>query len=491
MLLEMAKYNLNAIYTIITINDEQNSSIYVIGVGQGSLGLAQPESYANENALTKSYQQWMKDLAMTMTNVTSMIDDDVTSIFELEKKIAEFSWTIAEQIARQKDNVRTTVSNLSNTINSSIDFSNYLRRVYQSVNVTLNDTERVIVGELEYLKNVSNVISQYSSRTLQNYFIWRFMMTLIDYMPKRFRTTKQQFTQTLDGSASEEKRTLTCSSNVNSLMGFALSRLYIRKYFDENARNESLIMIENIRNTFIEMINQSNWMDSVSKTKAMAKARAIVENVSYPDYVASDNVTKLEKDYADYKFNSSYILNGLKIAHLAAKDNYRLLRQSVDRQTWTFPPTKIEAAYNPSLNSICIGSTMGHEITHGFDIMGRQYDQNGNIVPWWANETIDAYNKQTECFIQQYSNYTVPSVNRQVDGVLTVSENLADNGGLKEAFFVMVFYCLIDNEIMMFYEKPMDCFRVIGSTSNFVEFDRVFSCKPGQSNSRLNKCTLW
>ncbi|CAF2874760.1 unnamed protein product [Rotaria sp. Silwood2] len=166
------------------------------------------------------------------------------------------------------------------------------------------------------------------------------------------------------------------------------------------------------------------------------------------------------KKTADYKFNSSYILNGLTIAQLAAKDNYRLLRQSVDCQRWTFPPTKIEAAYNPSLNSICeilfsdpnrffsfgfinlfciedtsimavsidllryekkqqishtaIGSTMGHEITHGFDIIGRQYDENGNVVPWWINEKIDAYNKQIECFIQQYSNYTVPGVNRQV-----------------------------------------------------------------------------
>ncbi|CAF4443018.1 unnamed protein product [Rotaria sp. Silwood2] len=352
MLLKIAEYNLNAIYTIITINDEQNSSLYVAGIGQGSLGLAQPESYASENALTKSYQQWMKDLAMTLTNVTSMIDDDVTSIFELEKKIAEVSWTTAEQIARQKDNVRTTVGNLSNTINSSIDFSKHFRHVYQLANVILNDTEHVIVGELEYLRNVSNIITQYSSRTLQNYFIWRFMMTLIDYMPKQFRATKQQFTQTLDGTVSEEKRTLTCSANINSLMGFALSRPYVLKYFDESARNESLIMIENIRNTFIEMINQSNWMDSISKIKAMAKARAVVENVGYPDYVTSSNVTKLEKDYADYKFNLSYFQNGLTIAKLTAKNNYRLLRQSVDRQTWVFAPTKIEAAYNPPLNSM-------------------------------------------------------------------------------------------------------------------------------------------
>ncbi|CAF4525899.1 unnamed protein product, partial [Rotaria sp. Silwood2] len=88
------------------------------------------------------------------------------------------------------------------------------------------------------------------------------------------------------------------------------------------------------------------------------------------------------------------------------------------------------------ISHTAIGSTMGHEITHGFDIIGRQYDENGNVVPWWINEKIDAYNKQIECFIQQYK------------------------------------------------EKPMDCFRVIGSTSNFIEFDRVFSCKPGQSNSR-------
>ncbi|CAF2905794.1 unnamed protein product [Rotaria sp. Silwood2] len=170
---------------------------------------------------------------------------------------------------------------------------------------------------------------------------------------------------------------------------------------------------------------------------------------------------------------------------------------------------------------------MGHEITHGFDTTGRQYDQNGNIFPWWTNETINAYNKQTECFIQQYNNYTVSSVNRQVDGILTLSENLADNGGLKEAFFAykkwaqanrnvdkklpglskysaeQLFFInygqiwcsklrdsFMNNFILADVHSPPQ-FRVIGSTSNFVEFDRVFGCKPGQSNSRVNKCILW
>ncbi|CAF4540229.1 unnamed protein product [Rotaria sp. Silwood1] len=477
LLLKMAEYNLNSIYVVMTTVDDKNSSMHAIGVGQGTLGLGERQLYESESALTNSYRQWIQDLALILTNVTSMIDNDVTSIFEFEKKIAEYSLTTAEQIAHQKDNIRTT-----------IDFSNYIRRVYELVNVTLNDTDLVIVGEIEYLRNVSKLITQYSSRTVRNYFIWSFMMKIIDYMPKRYRATKQQFTQILEGAVAEVPRSLTCSSNVNSLMGFALSRLYVPKYFDEKARNE-------------------------------------------------------------YKFNSSYIRNGLTIAKLTARSNFRLVRQFVDRQVWVMPPTRLEAAYNPFYNSILvpaailqaptfdkdlpkylnyggIGTIIGHEITHGFDTIGRQFDRNGNQVSWWTNQTIAAFDKQNECFIQQYSNYTVLSLNRQVDGALTISENLADNGGLKEAFFAyrkwaqenpnadkklpglnkysreqLLFinygqiWCakirdsFMSNFILADVHSPPQ-FRVIGSTSNFVEFDRAFGCKPGQLNSRVNKCIL-
>ncbi|CAF3365460.1 unnamed protein product [Rotaria sp. Silwood1] len=330
LLLKMAEYNLNSIYVVMTTVDDKNSSMHAIGVGQGTLGLGERQLYESESALTNSYRQWIQDLALILTNVTSMIDNDVTSIFEFEKKIAEYSSTTAEQIAHQKDNIRTTVKNLSNIINSSIDFSNYIRRVYELVNVTLNDTDLVIVGEIEYLRNVSKLITQYSSRTVRNYFIWSFMMKIIDYMPKRYRATKQQFTQILEGAVAEVPRSLTCSSNVNSLMGFALSRLYVPKYFDEKARNEAY----------------RKWAQ--------------------------------ENPNADKKL--------------------------------------------PGLNK---------------------------------------YSREQLLFI----NY----------GQIWCAK-------IRDSF--------MSNFILADVHSPPQ-FRVIGSTSNFVEFDRAFGCKPGQLNSRVNKCILW
>ncbi|CAF4915717.1 unnamed protein product, partial [Rotaria sp. Silwood1] len=196
-------------------------------------------------------------------------------------------------------------------------------------------------------------------------------------------------------------------------------------------------MIENIRNTFIDMLQQSSWMDPMSKSKAIEKARAINEAIGYPDYLGNENLTKLETDYAEYNFNSSLMSNGLIILRLEMKKNVLMFREPVDRKKWAIPPTIVEATYTPQYNRISIGMFIGHEITHGFDDFGRQYDKDGNRIPWWTNETINKFNERKQCIIDQYDQYTVTLAGTELkmNGTQTQGENIADNGGLKEAFF--------------------------------------------------------
>ncbi|CAF4398586.1 unnamed protein product, partial [Adineta steineri] len=127
----------------------------------------------------------------------------------------------------------------------------------------------------------------------------------------------------------EPPRTVICGSFVNSVMGFAVSKAYIKKYFDDNARNQTFEMVANIRKAFTDMLDDSTWMDSMSKTKAIEKALAIDEQIGYPDYLASDNVTQLETQYADYVWDSSFINNILKLLQIKAKGKFQLLRKHV------------------------------------------------------------------------------------------------------------------------------------------------------------------
>ncbi|CAF2118844.1 unnamed protein product [Rotaria magnacalcarata] len=551
LLLKLREYNNNIIFNCGTSTDDRNSSAYFIRISQSDLALEQRQYYVNETKLTNAYRQFMHDLAASLTNDTTAIDNDVQDMYEFEKKISLFHWTAAEQRARQSEIVRTTIGNLSRLFNTSFDFTNYLRQTYRLANVTLLDNDNVSVSEVEFLRNASLIIDQHSPRVVQNYLIWRFMMNRAANMPKRYRTIREQFDRVLRGTNAERPRSISCGSYVNINMGFAVAKLYIKKYFDENAKNQSLEMIHNIRSSFIEMLEKSTWMDDISKRKAIEKALAIDEKIGYPDYLNSNNVTQLEEDYAQYTFTDSYIHNTLKMLKIKSKENFKILRETVDRKAWgASPPTVVNAFYTPSKNQIAfpagifqlpffnkdapkyinyggIGAVIGHEMTHGFDDNGRQFDKDGNRILWWTEKTIERFNKRKTCIVDQYSQYILEQINISINGNQTQGENIADNGGIKQAFFAYRKWARkngnIDKKLpglmkyssdQMFFinyaqvwcSKMTDSyamnrvltgvhspgqFRVLGPTSNFDEFDRVFGCKPGHGNSRVNKCTVW
>ncbi|CAF0827881.1 unnamed protein product [Adineta steineri] len=551
LLLKLRKYNNNILFGIGTSVDDRNSTEYDLRITQSDLGLGQREYYMNESKITVAYRRYMFDLASLLSNDTSTIEQDVNDMYEFEKEIAKHYWTDVEQRHRPDATIRTAVGKLRELLNTTFDFTNYLTSAYASANVTLMDNDLVIVGEIDYLYNVSSIIEQVSPRILQNYVIWRFMMHRIDNLPKRFRTIKDNFDHVFRGTTTERARTVICGNYVNTFMGFAVSKLYIKKYFDDNARNQSYEMIANIRKAFIDMLDDSTWMDSMSKTKAIEKAFAINAKIGYPDYLASDNVTQLEIQYADYVFDSSFINNILKLLQIKAKKEFQVLRKHVDRKAWEyFPPTTVNAFYDPSKNQIIfpagvlqmpffdkdapkylnyggIGVIIGHEITHGFDDTGRQFDKDGNLVLWWTHETIKKFIERKTCIVDQYSNFTVPNLNINANGDQTQGEDIADNGGLREAFYAyqkstlanpnadkrlpglskysptqMFFinyahtYCtkMTDSYARVLFESDthsLGQFRVNGPTSNFAEFDRAFNCKPDQRNSRVKKCTVW
>ncbi|CAF1090903.1 unnamed protein product [Adineta steineri] len=511
--LKLNQYNNFILYTIKSVADDKNSSVRSIRIDFSDLR-ENLIHLVKGTEVYKAYYEFFNNLTRALTNDTSTIDDDVLALknFELEiiKKLMKH-----DKLSFQ-DIVRTTVGNLSRIVNSN--FTNYLRRLYLFGNVSLVDTDIVTVYAPKVLLDIVSIIGQQSPRTIQNYMIWRFMMNRALNMPKRFRNIVQQYNYVFYDTTGSQRRPTICANYVNAMMGLTVSKIYINKYFDKDIRKE---------------------------------VRVMKEKIGYPDYLENDDVMKLEKDYADYNFNTSFMSNVLSLLQLHSKHGLRILRDPVDSNDWTgILPTDINAAYRSSLNEIVfpaaflhtpifdkdaprylnyggIGSVIGHEITHGFDSEGMKYNMNGNKIPWWTNETIEAFDERKKCIIEQYNNYTLSQINRQLNGERTQNENIADNAGLKQAFFAyqqwtkthkklekklpgltkyskeqMFFlnfghmWCekmtkqSAHSYIMANVHSPSQ-FRVFGPTSNFVEFDRVFGCKPGQGNSRVDKCSVW
>lgn len=192
-----------------------------------------------------------------------------------------------------------------------------MRRVYQSADVNLTDADVIIVSQLDYLRNVSLLVTQTPPRVLQNYLLWYLIYNMIEAMPQRFQAMKRKFDELLKGTSAEQPRSIVCSNTVNAVMGFAVSRQYVHKYFSSESRDKSIAIFAHIRDAFIGMIEDATWMDVDSRSKAVKKvssvfweaprerdefltveALAIAETIGYPQYVRDSNATQLEEQYA-------------------------------------------------------------------------------------------------------------------------------------------------------------------------------------------------
>ncbi|CAF4113273.1 unnamed protein product, partial [Adineta steineri] len=552
LLLKVRKYQNNIIFGIGTSVDDKNSREYYLEISQSYLELGQQEYYMNEPKITMAYRQNILNLALKLSNYRSTMEQDMNDMYEFEEEIAKcYLTTVKRQQKRPNAPIRTTIGKLRQQLNTTFDFTSYLTSAYASANVTLMDSDIVIVEDIHSLYCVSSIISQVSPRILQNYVVWRFIMNLIDDLSKRFQSIEENINLVIGFASTERARAVICGRFLNSYMGFAVSKPYIRKDFDDNARNQVFEITAYIIKAFIDMLEDSTWMDIISKNKTIEKALTIDKQIGYPDYLASDSVTELEIQYADYIFDSSFMNNIFKILQIKAKEEFQLLRKHVDRKAWDdLPPTTVNAWYELFKNQITIpvgilrmplfdkdapkylnyggiGVVIAHEIAHGFDDIGRQFHKDGNRIPWWTEETIEKFIERKTCIVDQYNNFTVPNLNIHANGDKTQNEDIADNIGLRVAFDAYQKFMQANpnadkrlpglsnySPTQMFFinyahtwcAKMTDAsarelvesdvhslgqFRVNGPTSNSVEFDRAFNCKPGQGNSRVNKCPAW
>ncbi|CAH2234796.1 jg13219 [Pararge aegeria aegeria] len=526
--------------------DIKNSDEFVIQFDQTSLGLPTRDYF-----LQKSNKVYLDAYKEYLTKIALLLGGDAKHVIASAEKLIQFEIELAKITSAPEDrrNVselyrRMTLAKMEGLV-PQIHWRRYLCIV---MNRTVEAQETVVLFALNYVRHLVQLIKKTDHSTLSNYLLWRFVRHRVNNLDDRFQSAKQQFYYILFGREQAPSRWKNCISQVNSNMGMALGSMFVRKYFDEMSKNDTLTMTIEIQQAFRELLHTTNWIDDETKKLAGHKVDSMMLRIGYPDFIL--NKEELDERYIEVKIHpDKYFENILNILQHLTKMEQSRIGQPVNKTLWNTAPAVVNAYYSRNKNQIMfpagilqppfyhrhfprslnfggIGVVIGHEITHGFDDKGRLFDCEGNLHRWWSDKAIEVFHKRAQCLINQYGMYIVPEVNMKLDGVNTQGENIADNGGVKQAFHAYQDWLLhhdaadetlpglnhthkqlfflnfaqvwcgamrpeaMRNKLKTAVHSP-GRFRVIGTLSNSLDFAREFQCPPGSPMNPEHKCSVW
>ncbi|GFG28564.1 hypothetical protein Cfor_10702 [Coptotermes formosanus] len=560
---------LSPLVSLIVYLDRKNSTGSVITIDQTSLVLPRsmlvdPYTYGRQ---LEAYRRWIVGSAMEVVKArnasvpATRISVDAFEVIEFEIELAHvttpsekrrnayrmYNPMTLQELQQMTDSVQISSSH------AKIHWQQYFEAVFAGVDVTLSPQERVVVKEVQYLSDLVTLLGSTPLRVIANYIQWRLVMTLGKDTTQKLRELAFNFDRVYSGTKEKLPLWRECVFVTSSMLSFAVGYSYVSRFFDIEAKKSALQMVENIRAQFSSSVSDVNWMDPATRQVAQDKAEAMKELIGYPDWYA--NKSALEVYYNGVSVGRSHMRNVVSLKTLMMRRILSKLRVPKDRTEWYTSPDVVNAYYNPQTNSITfpagilqppffskgrpealnygsIGVVIGHEITHGFDDMGRQSDRYGNLAQWWSRATIDTYLEKAQCFIQQYSMYRVPELDEllhtevMMNGITTQGENMADNGGMRQAFLAYKKY-VADNgpeqrlpglqqfspqqlfflgfatvwcesttkesllqEVLSDPHSPQRL-RVKGTLANSEDFAHAWNCPAGSPMNPRNKCLIW
>ncbi|KAJ9601452.1 hypothetical protein L9F63_000369, partial [Diploptera punctata] len=526
--------------------DIKNSDEYVIQLDQTSLGLPTRDYFLQPTNM-KYLEAYKNFLIKTSTLLGASLEnatEQAEEIIEFETKLAKITTSMDRRRNVSELYQRLTVGVLKQYI-PQVDWVQYLSIIfYRPVNLS----EPIVVFALNYIQDLVSLIGQTQPRTVANYLLWRFVRHRTNNLDDRFEDAKQKFFYILFGREEAPPRWKVCVTQVNSHLGMAVGAMFVQKYFDENSKNDTLHMTEEIMQSFQELLSQTTWIDDETKELAAEKVNAMMLRIGYPDFILNPDI--LNEKYKTVRINLyEFFENILNVLKYVARIELDRLGTSVNKTLWNTAPAVVNAYYSRNKNQIMfpagilqppfyhryfprsinyggIGVVIGHEITHGFDDKGRLFDKDGNLHRWWRDDAIEGFHQRAQCLIDQYSHYTVQEVEMQIDGINTQGENIADNGGIKQSFkayqkwldengdaneslpgmnatghqlFFLNFaqiWCgsmrpeTTRTKLKTSVHSPGK-FRVIGTLSNSEDFANVFKCEKDTPMNPSKKCSVW
>ncbi|XP_006642009.2 membrane metallo-endopeptidase-like 1 isoform X1 [Lepisosteus oculatus] len=540
--------------------DDRDSSRHIIYIDQPGLGMPSRDYYFNDGnykRVREAYLEFMVSIARmaredrNLTRDEEQVWEEMRGVMELETDIANATSPVEERhdvtLLYHKMALREVQEQFGL---NGFNWTRFVQGVLSSVNIEVQPQEEVVVYGAPYLQKLKDVLAKHSTRTLQNYLTWQLVMERVSSLSRRFKDARAHYRKALYGTTVEEARWRDCVRYVQSNMENAVGALYVRETFAGESKRMVRELISKIQEAFVETLEELRWMDEQSKQKARDKAMAIKEQIGYPDHILEEKNLKLDQEYAHLNFSEeNYFENILENLHAGAQKSLRKLRERVDPDLWIIGAAVVNAFYSPNRNQIVfpagilqppffsqqqpqalnfggIGMVIGHEITHGFDDNGRNFDKDGNMFDWWSNYSAMHFKEQSQCMVYQYGNFTWKLAGGQnVSGISTLGENIADNGGVRQAYKAYLKWVEregeeprlpgldLDHKQLFFLNfaqvwcgsyrpeyasqsiktdshSPLE-YRVMGSLQNFGAFSEAFHCQKGSPMDPEVKCRVW
>ncbi|AXY74705.1 M13 family peptidase [Paraflavitalea soli] len=424
--------------------DSKNSEQMALYLYQGGLGLPNRDYYFNTDSTTTSKRNaYVKHVARMM----ELLGDDTTTAANNARTIMKLETRLAK-VSRKLEALRDPYANYNKfavtdikRLAPSVDWKTW------ATNIGAGSVDSVIIGQPEFFRELETALTTVPIKDWKVYLRWNLINGSADYLSKPFVDQDFEFyAKTMRGAKKQRPRWKRVLDSEKGAMGELVGQLFVKEYFNETAKKRYSDMVEAIRSALKDRINKLEWMGDSTREKALHKLATMKKKVGYPDKW---------KDFSAMKIGRGpYVLNMQQANAWWHQYTVNKLGKPVDRTEWDMPPQEYNAYYNPSNNEIVLpagiftvpgyrdeqlddavvygyaaASTIGHEITHGFDDEGRQFDANGNLVSWWTKEDEAKFNKRAQVMVNQFNGYVVVDTLR-INGKATLGENIADLGGI-------------------------------------------------------------
>lgn len=440
---DMHATQISPMYGSYVYQDEKNSAVSSLHLSQGGLGLGERDYYFKKDDrnvnIRKEYVKHIAVMLQLMGDTDANAAKYAAAIVKLETFLAEKHRTI-EALRDPHANYNKMSVNDLQKIAPSVNWAYHLSK-------TGFKTDTLIVGQPEFFKQMNASLTKFSLDEWKAYLRFNLISSLSNFLPKAFEQEHFNFYgKTLEGKKEQKPRWKRVLDAQEGQLGDALGQLFVKEYFPAKSKKRYEDMTEAIREAFAENIKELDWMSPVTKEKALDKLKRVTKKIGYPDKWKDFSAMTIDR--------SSYVRNNLNANKWWFNYQASKLNKPVDRTEWDMTPQTYNAYYNPSNNEIVMpasifmipgytddqvddavaygyaaASTIGHEITHGFDDQGRQYDAEGNLKMWWTAEDSAQFAQRTLKLIAQFNEY-MPVDTMHVRGEATLGENIADLGGI-------------------------------------------------------------
>ncbi len=440
---EFHQKGVNVLFGDYVGQDDKNSEKIVYQLGQGGLGMPNRDYYFNTDERTlgvkKAYQQYMRSSLQRLVNDSNAAAKIAEAVFQLETRLAKASRKLADLRDPYLNYHKMDIPALS-ALSGNCNWAVYLPAA------GINKIDSVIVGQPEFFTALNNELKNTPLTTWKNYLQFHLLKSSADYLDKKSVDDFFRYNQALTGATQQRPRWKKLLDAEERVLGEALGQLFVKEYFNEKAKERYTNLVENIRDAYKERIQQLSWMSDSTKQKAYTKLAGITKKVGYPDKWKDFSTLQIDR--------GPYVLNMQRANQWWHNYMVSKLGKPVDRTEWGMSPQTYNAYYNPSNNEIVLpagifavpgmrdedlddafvygyagASTIGHEITHGFDDQGRQYDEKGNLTNWWQTNDSIQFSKRAKAIIRQFNAFN-PVDTLHINGDATQGENIADLGGL-------------------------------------------------------------